>query len=100
MALLEKQTANLKKFHPKAGMWVAPQGFNAPWMEQFFGIMDKQPPWLTGVVFGPQVRVELQTLRRRIPTRYPIRAYPDITHTISAQYSVNDWDVAYAMTEE
>ena len=37
MALLEKQTANLKKYHPKASMWVSPQGFNAPWMEQFFG---------------------------------------------------------------
>ena len=36
MALLEKQTANLRKYHPKAAMWVSPQGFNAPWMEQFF----------------------------------------------------------------
>jgi hypothetical protein len=100
MALLEKQTANLKKYHPKATMWVSPQGFNAPWMEQFFGLMDKQPAWLTGVVFGPQVRVNLPELRTRIPNRYPIRFYPDITHSINAEFSVNDWDVAYAMTEE
>ncbi len=100
MALLEKQTANLRKYHPKAAMWVSPQGFNAPWMEQFFGILDQQPAWLTGIVFGPQVRVELPVLRKRVPARYPIRSYPDITHSISAQYSVNDWDVAYAMTEE
>ena len=100
MALLEKQTANLHKYHPKAAMWMSPQSFNAPWMEEFFGLMDKQPSWLTGIVFGPQVRVELQELRRRIPAKYPIRSYPDITHSISAQYSVNDWDVAYGMTEE
>src|ERR1051325_2577433 len=57
MALLEKQTANLKKYHPAARMWMSPQGFNAPWMQEFFSLMDRQPAWLTGIVFGPQVRV-------------------------------------------
>ena len=100
MALLEKQTENLRRYHPKASMWVSPQGFNAPWMEQFFGLMDKQPAWLTGVVFGPQVRVNLPELRARIPKRYPIRFYPDITHSTNSEFAVNDWDVAYAQTEE
>ena len=100
MALLEKQTANLKKYHPKAAMWVSPQGFNAPWMEQFFGLMNREPPWLAGIVFGPQVRVNLPELRQRIPARYPIRFYPDITHSVNAEFTVNDWDVAYALTEE
>jgi len=100
MALLEKQTANLKKYHPKATMWVSPQGFNAPWMEQFFASVDQQPAWLGGIVFGPQVRVNLPELRQRIPKRYPIRFYPDITHSVNAQFTVNDWDVAYAQTEE
>jgi hypothetical protein len=100
MALLEKQTANLKRYHPQAQMWVSPQGFNAPWMEQFFGLMDQQPAWLSGIVFGPQVRVNLPELRQRIPKRYPIRFYPDITHSVNAEFTVNDWDVAYAQTEE
>lgn len=99
-ALLEKQTASLKKYHPKAAMWMSPQGFNAPWMEQYFGLMDQQPAWLTGIVFGPQVRVNLPELRARVPKRYPIRNYPDITHSLNAQYMVNDWDVAFGMTEE
>ncbi|HMC60069.1 MAG TPA: hypothetical protein VKJ01_12820, partial [Candidatus Solibacter sp.] len=100
LALLEKQTANLKKYHPNAAMWVSPQGFNSPWMEQFFGLMDQQPAWLTGIVFGPQVGVNLPQLRERIPKRYPIRFYPDITHSVNSQFAVNDWDVAYAQTEE
>jgi hypothetical protein len=100
MALLEKETANLRKYHPKATMWVSPQGFNAPWMEQFFGLMDQQPQWLSGIVFGPQVRVNLPELRQRIPKRYPIRFYPDITHSVNAEFAANDWDVAYAQTEE
>ena len=100
MALLEKQTENLRKYHPKATMWVSPQGFNHEWMEQFFGLMDRQPAWLTGIVFGPQVRVNLPELRQRIPKRYPIRFYPDITHSTNSEFAVNDWDVAYAQTEE
>jgi hypothetical protein len=100
LALLEKQTAKLKKYHPKAAMWVSPQGFNAQWMEQFFGLMDQHPAWLTGVVFGPQVRVNLPELRQRIPKQYPIRFYPDITHSVNAEFTVNDWDVAFAQTEE
>jgi len=100
MALLEKQTENLHKYHPKATMWVSPQGFNAEWIQQFFGLMDKQPAWLTGIVFGPQVRVNLPELRARIPKRYPIRFYPDITHSTNSEFAVNDWDLAYAQTEE
>ncbi len=100
MALLEKQTANLRKYHPKATMWVSPQGFNAAWMEEFFGLMNQHPAWLTGIVFGPQVRVNLPELRQRIPKQYPIRFYPDITHSTNAEFAVNDWDVAYAQTEE
>ena len=34
-----------------------------------------------------------------MPKRYPIRHYPDITHSRQAQYPVPDWDVAYAVTE-
>ena len=36
---------------------------------------------------------------RAVPSRYPIRDYPDITHSRHCQYPVPDWDVAYALTE-
>ena len=97
--LLEKQTANLHRFHPKAQMWVSPQSFNAAWIQEFFELMRRQPAWLTGVVYGPQVRLSLPQLRAGIPARYPIRDYPDITHSRHCQYPVPDWDVAFAMTE-
>lgn len=99
MALLEKQARSLRRFHPKAQMWVSPQGFSAAWLEEFFAILDSGPDWLTGVVFGPQVRMNLPELRARVPRRYPIRRYPDITHTRQCQYPVPDWDLAYALTQ-
>jgi hypothetical protein len=49
-------------------------------------------------VFGPQVRVSLPQLRAEIPKRYPIRHYPDITHSRQCQYPVPDWDLAHALT--
>ena len=100
MALLEKQTQVLHRSHPKAQMWVSPQSFNKDWFNEFIDILVKQQPaWLTGIVHGPQVRVSLPKLRELTPKRYPIRNYPDITHSLRAQFPVPDWDIAYAVTE-
>ena len=98
MALLEKQTASLHKFHPKAEMWMSPQGFTKEWMDEFYGILKTEPAWLTGIVFGPQVRDSLPILRANVPKRYRIRHYPDITHSLRSQYPVQDWDIAHALT--
>src|SRR4051812_49322153 len=76
MALLEKQTENLHRYHPKAQMWMSPQGFTKEWMEEYFEIMKTEPKWLSGVVFGPQQMHSLAELRERVPKRYPIRFYP------------------------
>ena len=100
MALLAKQTENLQRHHPKAQMWVSPQGFNQGWLDEFIDILEReQPSWLSGVVFGPQVRVSLPRLRELVPAKYPLRHYPDITHSRQCQYPVANWDLAYAVTE-
>jgi hypothetical protein len=95
---LQKQSANLRKYHPRAQMWMSPQGFSRDWMEEFVALMKKEPAWLTGVVHGPQVRLSFPQLRAALPPRYPIRDYPDITHSRTCQYPVPDWDLAFAVT--
>jgi hypothetical protein len=100
MALLEKQTENLHRHHPKAQMWVSPQSFNQAWLDEFIGILKSdEPSWLSGVVHGPQVRVSIGKLRELVPQKYPIRHYPDITHSRQCQVPVPDWDTAFAVTE-
>ncbi len=99
MALLEKQAENLRRYHPKAKLWVSPQSFSREWFDEFLTLMQAEPAWLAGVVFGPQVRVSLPELRNALPAKYPIRDYPDITHSLRCQYPVPDWDVAYSLTE-
>ncbi|HET6324004.1 MAG TPA: hypothetical protein VFG04_04845 [Planctomycetaceae bacterium] len=100
MPFLEKQTVNLRRFHPHLQMWVSPQSFNQKWLDTFISYLkEKQPDWLSGVVYGPQVRISLPKLRALVPKKYPIRRYPDITHSRQCQYPVPDWDLAYASTE-
>ncbi|HEX7359544.1 MAG TPA: glycoside hydrolase family 20 zincin-like fold domain-containing protein [Bryobacteraceae bacterium] len=101
LAFLEKQKTSLRRYHPKAEIWMSPQGFDKQWMDEFFQIVD-QPhtqTWLDGVAFGPQSRLSISETRQRLPKHYPIRLYPDITHSVECQFPVPDWDVAYALTE-
>ncbi len=100
LALLEKQTQNLHRYHPGAQMWVAPQSFNQTWLDEFLDILNRErATWLNGIVCGPQVRISLPRLRELVPQQYPIRHYPDITHSRQCEYPVPDWDVSFALTE-
>ncbi|MEF3309215.1 alpha-glucuronidase family glycosyl hydrolase [Paenibacillus sp. GYB004] len=97
----ERVARLLKQYHPEATIWLSPQIMrhdSAAWMEAFYRQVDREPDWLGGIVFGPHVDVPLPELRRRIPARYPIRRYEDITHNYHCQYPVADWDMAYALT--
>jgi hypothetical protein len=98
-ALLEKQTASLHRYHPKAQMWLSPQSFTKEWRDEFWTLIKGNNPWLTGLVFGPQVYGNLEEFRALVPKHYPIRFYPDITHSIHSEFPVPDWDLAYATTE-
>jgi hypothetical protein len=69
MAFLEKEAQVLHRYHPKAQMWVSPQGFNQQWLDEFLAILRTEPAWLTGVVYGPQIRVNLKQLRASVPKR-------------------------------
>lgn len=91
----------LNRYHPEAKIWLSPQVMShesRPWLESFYANVEREPKWLGGVVFGPHVDDPLPELRRRVPAKYPIRRYEDITHNFICQYPVADWDRAYALT--
>ncbi len=98
-ALLEREAAELRKTHPKAQVWVSPQSFSSAWLDEFYALLSLHPAWLTGVVYGPEMRETPEQFRKHVPAAYPIRFYPDITHTAAAQYPVQEWDPAFALTE-
>ena len=79
-------------------MWISLQGFNDEEMEYFYHYLEtEQPDWLRGVVCGPGSPSIFET-RSRLPQRYLLRHYPDITHCVRCQYPVLRWDQAFALT--
>lgn len=96
---IERKIQVLHKYHPKAEIWMSPQGYSAEWMDRFVHLINKKPVGISGIVHGPWTRMDVDSLRMLVPAEYPIRRYPDITHNIDAQYYVPDWDFAYTVTE-
>jgi len=98
LPFLKDLAAILVKHHPQAGVWVSLQGFDKKKTDSFFEhVRREKPPWLRGVVSGPSSPSMTET-RVRLPRPYKHRWYPDITHTIRCQYSVDKWDPAFALT--
>lgn len=96
---LQKQTELLHEFHPDAEVWLSPQGFDKSWMDEFFDLLKSKPEWLTGLVYGPQMLMNINDFGARVNGSYPIRRYPDITHTFDSQYAVPNWDFAFGATQ-
>ena len=70
----------------EGAIWLSPQSFDQKGLDEFFELLRQEPSWLTGIVYGPQVRIPLSGGVDNAPTRYPIRNYPDITHVQHCQY--------------
>ena len=99
-AWLQKEAEVLQQYHPKAKIWVSPQVFRPTqeWFDAFYGYVNKEYPWFGGVVFGPWVKTPIDEIRKLVNPNIPIRRYPDITHSLSSQYPIPNWDLAYAIT--
>jgi hypothetical protein len=99
LPLIEKETAILHRYHPKAEIWVSAQGFTRERYDRFYKMLQEHPRWLTGVFFGPQSREGMELQRKQIPASYPIEFYPDTAHVMHSQFPVPQWDPIYALTE-
>ena len=99
MPFLKRIAAELKKYHPNAGVWISLQGFHNSQVDYFYKYLEENnPTWLTGVITGPG-SPDLAETRFRLPVKYKHISYPDITHTVRCQYPVLNWDQAFALTE-
>ncbi|MBS1799506.1 MAG: hypothetical protein JSS95_06730 [Acidobacteria bacterium] len=96
---LGRVAIELHKYHPHAEIWVSPQAFSEEWLSQFYALLRDRPSWLTGVVYGSEMRPTPAEFRAHVPPSIPIRFYPDIAHTASSEHPVPNWDPAFALTE-
>lgn len=98
VAYLEDLSRLLVKYHPRAKVWLSMQGFESPKVDFVHRwINEKMPDWLGGLVAGPS-SPPLPETRARLPQRYGLRDYPDITHTVRCQFPVAWWDPAFHLT--
>lgn len=96
---LEALAPILREIHPNAKIWVSNQTFTLEENDYFFDYLrDEDPKWLTGLVYGPWIKMGWEEMRERTPKRFPIRWYPDINHTVRCQYPIPNWDPAFANT--
>lgn len=102
MQVTEECVKIMRKYHPHAGVWVAPQHFQPEpgWYDDFYNLIAKEPDWIDGVCFAPWEQHEITEMRDKLPERYRrnIRNYPDISHNTNCQFPVPMWDNAFAMT--
>lgn len=98
LAFLEDLSKVLKRRHPEARIWLSLQGFDLAQTGEVLDHLTKHTPsWLGGLCGGPS-SPPIPLLRNRLPERYGLRMYPDITHNKLCQYPVHWWDQAYALT--
>lgn len=97
---LAKEAVVLHRYHPNAKIWVSPQVFkpSKEWYSKFFQYVNRKYDWFGGVVYGPWIKMTLPEVRKMTDPSIPIRLYPDITHSLSSQYPIPNWDLAFAMT--
>ena len=98
LPFLEDVAKRLETHHPEARIWLSMQGFDPRETTQVYKWIDEHAPdWLGGLVAGPS-SPPIPATRKRLPDRYRLRHYPDITHTILCQYETSWWDLAFSRT--
>lgn len=98
LPLLEDMSLLLKKYHPKAMLWLSLQNFTAAQSQYVYKyIREKMPAWLGGLVTGPSSPPAAES-RTALPTKYQLRQYPDLTHNVRCDSPVPWWDPAFNFT--
>ena len=98
LPFLEDLAKRLHRHHPKAKVWLSLQWFSPEQCEDIQHWIEMgKPDWFGGLVSGPG-SPSVPDTRARLTKDYPVRHYPDITHTVRCQYPVPWWDPAFAVT--
>jgi len=98
LPFMEDLAKLLEKHHPRAKVWVSLQDFDEAKVQYVMEYISReQPQWFGGIVADTSA-LPLGETRQRLSKKYPVRWYPDITHTVECQFPVSWWDPAYAVT--
>ena len=94
----------VKSLHPEAEMHPSAQAPHKykDWGDVLIRELRKEPDEIDTVIMGPNHAFPMHDMRKKVPAKYPIRFYPDITHNLRCEYPVNfledDWHYALCST--
>ncbi len=94
----------LKKHHPNAKLHPSAQAphCHKDWGDVFIEKLKEEPDEFEMIIMGPNHAFPIAELREKVPEKYPLRFYPDITHNLRCEYPVNftkdNWHFSFANT--
>ena len=100
---------SLRRYHPSSSIWVSAQEVNSQVLSKFISALTTNTTLRDtlgdgGAVYGPHNRVTLKDFVKALsnpetPGAYPVsvRQYPDLAHSLNAQFPVLGWDAPWAM---
>ncbi|MBS1600797.1 MAG: hypothetical protein JST75_21435 [Bacteroidetes bacterium] len=98
LPLLKDMAEILKKYHPKATVWLSLQGYKPAQNQTVYHYVQEQKPvWLGGLVTGPS-SPPVEETRAALPPEYKLRYYPDLTHNVRCDFPVPWWDPFFNFT--
>lgn len=92
----------LKEAHPNAKMYPSAQAphIHPNWGDEFISLLKDTESGIDGVITGPNHAFPIHELREKLPSRYPLRFYPDFTHSLRCEYPIHftrdDWHYSTA----
>jgi len=87
-------------YHRDAQLWICPQDWDPTDFARWNLLASKAGSWIDGTIYGPGMVTPLQTFGNSTsPAIYPVRVYPDITHSLSDQLPIPNWDPVFQVTE-
>eukprot|EP00051_Salpingoeca_urceolata_P023811 m.410128 g.410128 ORF g.410128 m.410128 type:complete len:906 (+) comp20157_c3_seq3:1801-4518(+) len=100
LGVVAKMAGILRRHHPGATVWVSGQEYSQANLTALMALAGdrEHKGFLSGLVYGPHERVPLAVFDAMAPPTLPVRLYPDLCHTKSAQFEVARWDHALAFT--
>jgi hypothetical protein len=102
MMIAQRSREVLMTYHPHADLWICPQDYSVEdyltWAK--LAADASTAKWMSGIIYGPGMPISLDAFSNSTaPAVYPVRLYPDVTHSMSDQLPVPNWDPAFHWTQ-
>lgn len=88
---------SLHQHHPTAAVWAAAAAHNASVLAEFFQLMEQPELSFVAGLATHMAPTPFPMFVKEAPSRFPVRQYSDLCHTVHAQFPMPKWHYAWAL---